>query len=371
MFIFVPSLIPSDTVKQFVSFVRKEFYHILRDLPTALVLLVMPVVQVILFGFAISMDVKETPIAVLNPTNTQITRQLTERLDASRYFHIVATVNNNDELDRLFKNNQISMAVVFSPRFEERMHTGEAAIQLLADASSPNEAMTVTGYAQQILTASLGEFSGAVAIKMLYNPQMKSAYNFVPGVMGLILMLICAMMTAVSIAREKENGTMEILLVSPVKPVLVILAKILPYFLLSLVNLASILLLSVFVLDVPVAGSLCALIVLSLVFITVALSLGLLISSIAQTQVVAVIMSAMILMLPTMLLSGMVFPVENMPAILQWISSVMPARWYIAGVKKIMIQGIPAMAAWRDFAILGAMAAVLITVSLRNFKQRL
>ena len=376
-------------MKQFISFVRKEFYHILRDLPTAMVLLAMPVVQVILFGFAITMDVKEMPIAVLNPTDTQLARQLVERLDESQYFRLAATARTNEEIDRLFKNNEISLAVVFSPRFEERLvHTGDASIQLLADASNPNEAMTITGYAQQILAlqspaeswdvSGAGSFSpsgglkgATVSVRMLYNPQMKSSYNFVPGVMGLILMLICAMMTAVSIVREKETGTMEILLVSPVQRTQVILAKILPYFLLSLVNLTSILLLSVFVLGVPIVGSLWSLVALSLLFITVALALGLLISTVAQTQVVAIIMSAMVLMLPTMLLSGMVFPIDNMPAPLQWLSAVMPARWYIDGVKKIMIEGLPAVGAWCDFAVLGAMAVVLITVSLRNFKERL
>ncbi len=364
-------------MKRFISFVSKEFYHILRDLPTAMVLLVMPVLQVILFGFAISMDVKETPIAVLNPTDTQITRKLTERLDQSEYFRVVAIAHSNDDLDKLFKNGAISMAVVLNPNFEKKLvHTGDAAIQLLADASGPNEAMTVTGYAQQMIMRSLAgqttQNTGIdINVRMLYNPRMKSAYTFVPGVMGLILMLICAMMTAVSIVREKENGTMEVLLVSPVKPTQVILAKMLPYLLLSIINLTTILLLSVYVLGVPIVGSLWALISLSLIFIVVALSLGLLISTIAQTQVVAIILSAMVLMLPTMLLSGMVFPIDNMPAVLQWLSSVMPARWYIEGVKKIMIQGLPAIEVWRDFAVLGAMAAVLIAVSLRNFKVRL
>jgi ABC-2 type transport system permease protein len=368
-------------MKRFISFVQKEFYHILRDLPTAMVLLAMPIVQVILFGFAITMDVKEMPIAVLNPTDTQATRQLIERLDESPYLHLVATARSNDELEQLFKNGEINMAVVFCPRFEERLlHSGDASIGLLADASNPNEAMTITGYAQQMITGFLSETGRDpslqqggidISVRMLYNPQMKSAYNFVPGVMGLILMLICAMMTAVSIVREKETGTMEILLVSPVKRTQVILAKMLPYFLLSLVNLTSILLLSVFVLDVPIVGSLWSLVALSLLFILVALALGLLISTVAQTQVVAIILSAMVLMLPTMLLSGMVFPIDNMPAPLRWLSTIMPARWYIDGVKKIMIEGLPALAVWRDFAVLATMAAVMITVSLRNFKERL
>ena len=208
-------------------------------------------------------------------------------------------------------------------------------------------------------------------IKLLYNPQMKSAYNFVPGVMGLILMLICAMMTSISIVREKETGTMEVLLVSPVKPLFIILAKAVPYFVLSFVNLVTILLLSVFVLDVPVVGSLFWLVVVSLLFIFVSLSLGLLISSVTRTQVAAMLASGMILMMPTMVLSGMIFPVESMPLILQLISDIIPARWYIQAVRKLMIEGVSVVLVFKEIGILLLMATVLITVSIKKFKYRL
>ena len=208
-------------------------------------------------------------------------------------------------------------------------------------------------------------------IKMLYNPQMKGAYNFVPGVMGLVLVLICAMMTSISIVREKELGTMEVLLVSPVKPIYIILAKITPYFALSIINLTTILLLSVFVLDVPVAGSLLLLLLFSLLFILVGLSLGVLISSIVRTQVAAMLISAVVMMMPTMLLSGMMFPIESMPKILQWISVIPPNRWYVEGVIKIMIMGVEAKYVLKEFAILGAMAIVLLAVSLKKFNIRI
>ena len=208
-------------------------------------------------------------------------------------------------------------------------------------------------------------------IKLLYNPQMKSAYNFVPGVMGLILMLICAMMTSISIVREKETGTMEVLLVSPVKPLFLILAKAVPYFVLSFVNLITILLLSVFVLDVPVVGSLFWLITVSLLFIFVSLALGLLISSVTRTQVAAMLVSGLMLMMPTMLLSGMIFPIESMPLILQWISDILPARWYIQAVRKLMIEGVPVVLVYKEIGILLLMATVLITISIKKFKYRL
>ena len=240
-------------------------------------------------------------------------------------------------------------------------------------------ATTQAGYAtnviasvrQEMLPPGMSVSSVVPDVKLLYNPQMKSAYNFVPGVMGLILMLICAMMTSISIVREKETGTMEILLVSPVKPLFVILAKAVPYFVLSFVNLTTILLLSVYVLDVPVAGSLFWLIMVSLHFIFVSLALGLLISTVTRTQVAAMLASGLILMMPTMLLSGMIFPIESMPLVLQLISDILPARWYIQAVRKLMIEGVDISFVLSEVSILAFMAVVLITISFKKFKNRL
>jgi len=379
-------------MKQFISFIKKEFYHILRDKRTILILLVMPVVQIILFGFAISTEVKNTPIAVFDPAKDGATRQITERLAASGYFTLVGEVHTLEDVEKAFQKGEIKLAVVFSENFQANMlHTNEAAIQIIADATDPNQANTFTNYASNIINqwriengelrmnqAGNSQFSTLNSqlrivpeIKMLYNPQMKGAYNFVPGVMGLVLVLICAMMTSISIVREREMGTMEVLLVSPVKPVYIILAKITPYFALSIINLTTILLLSVFVLDVPVAGSLLLLLLFSLLFILVGLSLGVLISSIVRTQVAAMLISAVVMMMPTMLLSGMMFPIESMPKILQWISVIPPNRWYVEGVIKIMIMGVEAKYVLKEFAILGAMAIVLLAVSLKKFNIRI
>lgn len=355
-------------MKQFIAFVRKEFYHIFRDRRTMLILLVMPIVEIILFGFAISTEVKNVRVAVLDPSCDMATRPVIDRLDASEYFTIKYVIHSPREMDELFRLNKIDLAMVFSERFAENLYTGEAAIQLVVDATDPNMATMQTNYAMQTISAAADM---DVNVKYLYNPQMKSAYNFVPGVMGLIMMLICAMMTSISIVREKEMGTMEILLVSPVRPAFVILSKVVPYFVLSFVNLVTILLLSVYVLDVPVAGSLFWLVAVSLLFIFVALALGILISSIVRTQVAAMLGSGMVLMMPTMLLSGMIFPVESMPPVLQWISSVIPARWYIDLVKRIMIQGVDIVLVGRQVAVLAIMAVVLVGVSLKMFKNRL
>ena len=263
--------------------------------------------------------------------------------------------------------------------FSDHLYTGEAEVQIISDATDPNMATMQAGYAANIISMTGQEMlppgvrTSAIVpqVKLLYNPQMKSAYNFVPGVMGLILMMICAMMTSISIVREKETGTMEVLLVSPVKPLFIILAKAVPYFVLSFVNLITILLLSVYVLHVPVAGSLFWLVVVSLLFIFVSLALGLLISTVTHTQVAAMLVSGLMLMMPTMLLSGMIFPVESMPVILQSISTVIPARWYIQAVRKLMIEGVDISLVLTEIGILAVMAVLLITVSFKKFKNRL
>lgn len=374
-------------MKQFIAFVRKEFYHIFRDKRTILILLIMPVVQIILFGFAISTELKNVKIAVFDPSQDVVTRRIIDRLDASEYFSVQRIVRSPQEMDEVFRSNEADMVVVFSRQFTDNLYTGEAGVQLVVDAMDPNMATTQTNYATQIILAAVQSEQGAQAaataggvgavgnadinVKLLYNPQMKSAYNFVPGVMGLILMLICAMMTSISIVREKETGTMEILLVSPIRPAFVILSKVVPYFVLSCFNLITILLLSVFMLDVPIVGSLFSLILISLLFIFVALSLGVLISSIAKTQVAAMLGSGLILMMPTILLSGMIFPIESMPVILQWISTIIPARWYIDLVKRVMIQGVDVILVWKEVAVLVVMAVVLMGASIGKFKNRL
>ncbi|WP_288508191.1 ABC transporter permease [uncultured Bacteroides sp.] len=366
-------------MKQFFAFVRKEFYHIFRDRRTMLILLGMPVVQIILFGFAISTEVKNVRVVVLDPSNDVMTRRIVDRIGASEYFRMERMIHSPEELEAIFREGDADLAIVFSTRFADGIYTGDSQIQLVADATDPNMATTRTNYAagiiasvqQELMPPGVSVATIVPDMKLLYNPQMKSTYNFVPGVMGLILMLICAMMTSISIVREKETGTMEILLVSPVKPLFVILSKAVPYFVLSFINLVTILLLSVYVLHVPVAGSLFWLITVSLLFIFVSLALGLLISSVTRTQVAAMLASGLILMMPTMILSGMIFPIESMPLVLQIISDILPARWYIQAVRKLMIEGVDITLVLKEVGILALMVAVLITISFKKFKNRL
>ena len=366
-------------MKQFFAFVRKEFYHIFRDRRTMLILLGMPVVQIILFGFAISTEVKNVRVVVLDPSNDVMTRRIVDRIGASEYFRMERMIHSPEELEAIFRGGDADLAIVFSTRFADGIYSGDSQIQLVSDATDPNMATTRTNYAagiiasvqQEMLPPGVSVATIVPDVKLLYNPQMKSTYNFVPGVMGLILMLICAMMTSISIVREKETGTMEILLVSPVKPLFVILSKAVPYFVLSFINLVTILLLSVYVLHVPVAGSLFWLITVSLLFIFVSLALGLLISSVTRSQVAAMLASGLILMMPTMILSGMIFPIESMPLVLQIISDILPARWYIQAVRKLMIEGVDITLVLKEVGILALMAAVLITISFKKFKNRL
>lgn len=361
-------------MKQFWAFIKIEFFHIFRDQRTMLILLGMPVLQIILFGFAITTELNHSRVAVLDPSKDAVTTRITERIDENRYFSVVKELSSASDIETVFRHDEADIVVAFTPDFDANLSTGEAGIQLVVDATDPNTGNMMAGYVQGIVGQALQsgtQSSPIVQTHLLFNPQMKSAYNFVPGVMGLILMLICAMMTSISIVREKETGTMEVLLVSPIRPIFIILAKAVPYLVLSCVNLATILLLSVYVLHVPVEGSLWTLSFLSLLLIAVALSLGLLISCVVQNQVAAMIVSGMGLMMPVMLLSGMIFPIESMPAVLQWISNIIPARWYIQAVKKVMIEGLGMAAVWHEALILSGMAALLIGLSLKKFKERL
>lgn len=383
-------------MKTFISFIQKEFRHILRDKRTMLILLGMPIAQILLFGFAISTEVKKSRVAVLDPSGDATTRRIVEQLDASQYFEVAHRVDRIEEVDRLFRRGDIALAVVFSPNFGSKLqHTGQARLQLIADGTEPNQAQMVAGYASQVVqsaltrsgsdavnggNSSVDSASGAAVgrgggvktcIRYLFNPQSKSAFNFVPGVMGMILLLICAMMTSVSIVREKETGSMEVLLASPMPPLGIVLAKTVPYFVLSGVNLATILLLSKFVLGVPVQGSLALLLGISLLYILLSLSLGLFISNIVQSQMAAVLVSGMGLIMPTVILSGLMFPIDSMPEILQYISGIVPARWFISAVRKVMIEGVETLHVMKEICVLAGMTVALLTTSILTFRVRL
>ncbi len=360
----------------FASFVRKETLHIFRDPRTMLIALLMPVVQILLFGFALSTEVNNVDVAVVAPHRSETVRQAVERMAANPNFTFTGYIPSG-EIDRTLRSGRADAVAVFAGDFDRRMTdlaTGRAdtgaALQLVMDASNTNTAQAGAAYLRSVLLDNVADGVG-VETRLLYNPRMKSAYNFVPGIMGLIFILICAIMTSVSIVREKETGTMEVLLVSPVRPIRIVFAKMIPYFVLSCLNLSSILLLARFVLGVPMSGGIVGIVGLSLLYIVLALALGLFISTVARTQVTALLVSAMLMLMPMIMLSGMVFPIGNMPAPLRWLSCIVPARWYIAAIRRLMIEGLPFTAVLREFAILAAMTAGLIAVALRKFNDKL
>ena len=354
-------------MKLFFSFILKEAKHILRDKRTMLILFGMPIVLMLLFGFAITTDVRNVRTVVVTSSIDYQTQQAIERLNTSEYFVIVATVPTPQGAERLIRNQKADMAIIFGTDYA----TKGSGIQLMVDGSDPNMAQQWTAYAQQTISPPNPSRAGMLNTKLLYNPQMRSAYNFVPAIMGMLLMLICAMMTSISIVREKEKGTMEVLLVSPVRPLMVIIAKAVPYLVLAFAILVTILLMARFVLDVPLAGSIVSILAVSTLYILLALSLGLLISNIAKTQLVALLLSAMVLLMPVVMLSGMLFPVESMPTILQYISAVIPPRYYIQAMRKLMIMGVGIEDVAYEVSVLAGMTVLLLTIALKKFNVRL
>jgi len=367
-------------MKQFIIFVKKEFYHIFRDRKSLLIIILMPIVQIILFGFALTNEIKNSNIAVLDNAKDESSRAIIQRLDASRYFNVSQYFSTQSGIEKAFKSGTIRLVVVFQPGFRQSLlHTNHAQVQLIADASDPNTATTVTNYATNIINDYQKELNTQVdlplliksEIRMLYNPQLKGTFNFVPGVMAMILILIAAMMTSVAIVREKEINTMEVILVSPLKPLLFIISKAIPYIFLSLVNVVTILIVSVTVLEVPINGNIFLLMAESFLFILTAVSLGLMISNITKTQQEAQMFSLIALLLPTLLLGGFMFPIESMPLPLRILSNVVPSKWFFIIVKDVMIKGLGFSAIWKESLVLLGMTLFFLAISFSKFKTRL
>jgi len=366
-------------MKRFAAFVTKEFYHILRDKRTLVILIGMPTVMIMLFGFAITNELKEARVAFFDHSNDPQTLAIQEKILASPYFSLSGQINSPAGIEDIFRDGQTKLVMVFESDFGQRLEKdGQANIQLIADATDPNTASTVVNYAQAIILDYARNIIPQqstplinVQSQMRYNPELNGVYYFVPGLIAILLMLVSAMMTSISIAREKETGTMEVLLASPMKPAQIILAKVVPYVLLSFLDAVLILTLGKFVFGVPILGSLGLLLGVTLLFILLALSLGILISTVSPNQQTALLLSLMGLMLPTILLSGFIFPIENMPLPLQVISNIIPARWFIIAVKSIMLKGSGFLLLWKEILIMFGFILFFIAVSVRKFKIRL
>lgn len=367
-------------MKIFLAFIKKEFWHVLRDVRSLAILLGLPVVMILIFGFALSTEVKNSSVAILDFSGDDVSRQIIDRLDASRYFQVTHRLKRFSELETLFKENKVRIGVIFNSNLQDHLlGEGEGSIQIIGNAVDPNTTNTSIQYARNIISDYQKELWGNLEIpyqidvsyRMLYNPQLVSAYNFVPGVMLLILMLLGAMMTSVSIVREKEMGTMEILLVSPMKPSLVILSKAIPYLVLCFVDVLVILTLAYTVMGMPLRGSLPLLLLMSTLFIITTLSLGLLISNIVATQQVAMFLSLVGFLMPALVFAGFMFPIENMPKVLQFISNLVPTRWFFVILKNIMVKGLGFKYIYKEALILAGMTLFFLIVATKKFKTRL
>ncbi|MEO1050541.1 MAG: ABC transporter permease [Bacteroidota bacterium] len=366
-------------MKQLFTFVKKEFKHVMRDRKTLLLLFGLPIVQIVLFGFALTNEIKDARLIIVDYAKDDATQQITEKFRTNSSFNIEESILGAVEIEEAFKRGTVKIALIFPHNFEQELiHEGSAQVQLIADATDPNTATTLVNHAnsiirdyQQALSTNKPAKSILIDTRNIYNPELRGTTNFVPGVMALVLLLICVLMTSVSIVKEKENGTMEILLVSPFNPFMVILAKAVPYFLLSIVNFSVILFLSIFLLDMPLNGSILLLFAASLLLILTALSLGLLISNSTASQQAAMLISLMGMLLPTMMFTGFLFPLENMPTPLQVIANVVPSKWYYIIVKDVMIKGLGFSAVWKEMLILFGMTSFLLIISIKKFKTRL
>ncbi len=367
-------------MRRFYGFVIKEFLHILRDSRSMVLLFGLPVAQILIFGYVVRNEIRNVNIAILDHSKDVVTREITQKIFSSGYFHLKRELNHPDQIKKAFQRGEVREVIVFEPGFGEKLENeGTAQVQLIADASDPNAASLVVNYTSGIINNYVKDMVAGNLImlnltpdvRFYFNENLQSVFMFVPGTIALILMLVSAIMTSISIAREKETGTMEALLVSPLKPLQIILGKVTPYIFLSVINALVIIALGYIVFGLPVRGSFLLLFLVNVLFILLALSLGILISTISNTQQVAMFISMFALMLPTLLLSGFIFPIDNMPQVLQWLSNIMPARWFLIIIKNIMIKGTGFLYIWKETLILAGMTVLFIALSVKNFHYRL
>ena len=366
-------------MRAFLGFVRKETLHLLRDRQTLAILLLFPVVQVLIFGFAVRTDVRDIAIAIVDPTPDVATKELRERIDASDRFHIVSAASSAQGLDLQFRRGAIRQALVLPTDVERRLGRGDSLpVQLLTDGSDPNTGGIMQGYATSIVQRWYRDAvpaSGALRIetqaRMRYNPTLESSHLFVPGLVAFVLTIVAALMTAISISREKETGTMEMLLVSPIRPTAIVAGKVVPYIGLGFVSVLLVLVAARTVFGVPLRGSLVLLLAESGLYIVTALALGIVISTVAPNQRTAMIAALAGLMLPTLLLSGFIFPLDSLPKVLQWLSYVVPARWFLTIVRGIMLKGAGLATLWQETLILIGMTLLFLVKGSRGLAIRL
>jgi len=368
-------------MRSLLEFVRKEFYHILRDFRTLAVMFGLPAIELVLFGYAIRTEINFVDIGIVDNSKDYITQEITNKVLSSHYFKLKGYYPSAEVIESEFKKGAVKEVIIFPADFSRKLtKEGKADIQLILDATNPNLATLVNNYTSSIIMdyqknlnqKNLSSFLLITPeVKMLYNPELKSVNMFVPGLLALILMLISAMMTSITITREKEMGNMEILLVSPLNPVIIIIGKVIPYIILSFLISLTVLGLGLAIFGVPFKGSFVLFLLEMLVYLMTSLSLGILISTLAKTQQVAMMVSLGGLLMPTVLLSGFIFPIENMPVILQYISKVIPATWFLIIIKSVMLKGLNIEFFWKETLVLLGMSFFFFAVSMKKMKIRL
>lgn len=364
-------------MKELRMILKKEFIHIIRDKITLALVLAMPIALVLLFGFTISTDIRNAKISVLDQAKDSQSKLLVDKITASRYFQVVAYPENEVEIDNDFKNKGIKLAIIIPPHFEDKLSKEHTAnLQVINDVSDLNVASILNNYVRAVVQGYTEEYNQDsqagfdITTKMLYNPESNSVYMFVPGIITLIMVLVTALMSSITLAREKETGTMRMLLITPVKKIHIIIGKVIPYMAISFIGTIAILIISVTVFKMPINGSLLMLLILCIIFMLTSASFGLLISSISQTQVDAMMITMMGLFLPTVLLSGFLFPLNSMPMVFQVLANVFPAKWFILAIKDVMIKGSGIFDIWMYLLILLVMAVVFIIFSLTRLDKR-
>lgn len=367
-------------MKRFIGFLKKEFYHIFRDKRSLIILFGMPIAQVLLFGFVITNEIKNVKIGILDHSKDYASKEITSKLLSSDYFILDKNLSSAKEIEQIFKKGHVKEVIIFENNFAKNLEKyGKANIQIITDATDPNTANLLVSYTSAIIMNYVSELNSQIQLpmqivtetRMFYNPELKSVFMFIPGIMAMILMLISAIMTSISITREKENGTMEVLLVSPLKPTQIIIGKVTPYVVLSFINAVIIIFLGMFVFGMPVQGNMALLLAENVLFILLALSLGILISATTDNQQSAMMKSMFGLLLPTILLSGFIYPIENMPWILRFIANLMPPRWFIVIIKNIMLKGTSFSFVWKETLILAGFTVFFLAMSIKKFKVRL
>jgi ABC-2 type transport system permease protein len=361
-----------------LAIARKEFFHIIYDFRTLTIIFIMPVLQLIIFGYALNMEIQRVDMAVMDFSRSTESRKLVEEFSGSKFFRTFYYTGPVSGLDDLFKSRRARAAIVIPADFETKLHTStDAPVQVLIDASDANAATFVRMYCTQVLL-NYNEGRGIKALvpfdvrsAILFNPDLKSSYFFVPGIIAMILVMISCLLTSIAITREKETGTMEQILVSPVLPHEIILGKVLPYVALAFADASLIVFMGLVVFRVPFKGSFLLLVALTTLYIITALSLGLTISTRVRTQQVAMMFAQVATVLPTIMLSGLVFPIASMPKLLQYVTYIIPARYYLLIVRGIFLKGSQLVHLLEPTLFLALMALVLLISSVRRFSMNL